>query len=119
MEANYKLITLDIKDVYVNIPIDTTISITKKLLKDNRVDDQIANELINILKTLLHQNYFQYDGKFYRPKTGTAMGSPLSSIIAEIFLQQLEQQILKHTLERQTITYYARYVDDIFIIYNP
>jgi hypothetical protein len=79
---------------------------------------QEAKELINILETILHQNYFQYNGNFYKPKTGIAMGSPLSGIIAEIFIQHLEQQILKHTLERQAIIYYTRYVDDIFIIYN-
>jgi hypothetical protein len=50
--------------------------------------------------------------------TGIAMGFPTLSIIAEIFLQQLEQEILKNTLESQTITYYTRYVDDIFVICN-
>jgi hypothetical protein len=111
MKANHELITLDTKDLYVNIPIDTTINITKKPLKYNNVDGQIAKEIINNLEALLHQNYFQYEGKFYKPKTGIAMGSPLSSIIAEIFPQHLEQQILKHTLERQTITYYTRCED--------
>jgi hypothetical protein len=46
------------------------------------------------------------------------MDSPLSGIIVVIFLQHLEQQILKHILEGQVIVYYTRYVDDIFIIYN-
>jgi hypothetical protein len=47
------------------------------------------------------------------------MGSPLSGIIAEIFLQNLEQLRLKHALESKTIIYYTRYVYDIFLIYNP
>jgi hypothetical protein len=42
----------------------------------------------------------------------------LSGMIAEIFIQHLEHQILKHTLEDQAITYYTRYVDDIFVIHN-
>jgi hypothetical protein len=46
------------------------------------------------------------------------MGSPLSGIIAEIFLQHWEGQLLKHAMENKSILYYTRYVDDIFIIYN-
>jgi hypothetical protein len=84
VEANHKFLTLDIKDLYANIPIGDAINITKKLLKDNNIGDQKAKELINILETILHQNYFQYNGSFYKPKTGIVMGSPLSGIIAEI-----------------------------------
>jgi hypothetical protein len=118
IEANHKLLTLDITYLYVNIPIDDTINMTKQLLKGNNTDDQHIKEVINILKTILNQNYFQYNRKFYKPKTGITMGCPLSGTIAEIFIQHLEQQTLKHTLESQAIIYYTRYVDDIFIIYN-
>jgi hypothetical protein len=40
IEANHKVLTLDIKDIYVNIPIDDTINITKQLLKGNNTHDQ-------------------------------------------------------------------------------
>jgi organic radical activating enzyme len=46
------------------------------------------------------------------------MGSPLSSTMAEIFLQHLEQSKIKYLLEDKKIAFYNRYVDDIFIIYN-
>jgi hypothetical protein len=39
---------------------------------------------------ITNQNYFQYEGKFYKPPMGAAMGSPLSSMLAEIFLQDLK-----------------------------
>jgi hypothetical protein len=67
---------------------------------------------------IVNQNYFQYEGKFYKPTTGIAMGSPLSSVIAEIFLQDLEQNRLKHLLEDKRIVYYNKYVDDIFLLYD-
>jgi hypothetical protein len=38
-------------------------------------------------------------GKFYKPESGVAMGSPLSSNIAEIFLHDLEKNRIKHLLE--------------------
>jgi hypothetical protein len=46
------------------------------------------------------------------------MGSPISSIIAEIFLQSFEEKHLNHLLEEGNIIFYTRYVDDILIIYN-
>ena len=46
------------------------------------------------------------------------MGSPISNTVVEIFLQYLENTHLKHTLDAQNITSYARYIDDILLIYN-
>jgi len=46
------------------------------------------------------------------------MGSPISGLISEIFLQQHEEIHLKHILDAKKIAYYARYVDDILIIYD-
>jgi hypothetical protein len=49
---------------------------------------------------ITNQNYFQYDDKYYKPKSGVAMGSPTSSTMAEIFLHGLEQHRLKHAGRR-------------------
>jgi hypothetical protein len=46
------------------------------------------------------------------------MGSPISGITAEIFLQHLEQAHIKFLLEAKHIAFYARYMDDILIVYN-
>jgi organic radical activating enzyme len=46
------------------------------------------------------------------------MGSPISGTIAELMIQHIENQHIKHLIETGNITYYTRYVDDIFIIYN-
>jgi hypothetical protein len=45
------------------------------------------------------------------------MGSPSSSIVAEIFLQHYEEKTVKHHLYNKRILYYNRYVDDILIIF--
>jgi hypothetical protein len=46
------------------------------------------------------------------------MGSSISSLVAEIFLQHFEHTVLKHLFEDGTILYYIRYVDDVLIIFN-
>jgi len=46
------------------------------------------------------------------------MGSPISSIIAEIFLQHFEDMHIKLLVDTKNILQYTRYVDDVLIIYN-
>ena len=67
---------------------------------------------------ILEQNYFTFQQQIFQPKQGVAMGSPISGLIAELFLQHFEEIHLKHILDAKKITYYTRYVDDILIIYD-
>jgi hypothetical protein len=46
------------------------------------------------------------------------MGSPISSTVAEIYLQYLEETHLKQAIENKSVLYYKRYVDDLLKIYN-
>jgi len=46
------------------------------------------------------------------------MGSHILDTVAEIFIQHLENSHIKHLLDSGSITFYSRYVDDIFIIYD-
>lgn len=113
----YRCITL-VKDLCVNIPIKGTINITNKYLTRNNVDKHTLKQCNNLLEVIMNNNYFTYENKYYTNKTRIAMGSPISSTMAEIFLQHCEHTHIKHLLEKQTITFYNRYVDDIFIIYD-
>jgi hypothetical protein len=92
LNPDHKLLTVDIEDLYVKIPINFTLNIVNKRLINKRIDTGIRKELMLTLRMITNQNYFQYEGKFYKPNLGVAMGSPLSGLLAEIFLQDLEQQ---------------------------
>jgi len=46
------------------------------------------------------------------------MGSPISSTLAEIYLQYLEEKYIKHCIKDKDILYYRRYVDDLLLIYD-
>jgi hypothetical protein len=104
------LITFDIKDLYVNIPISETLNIVKtKLIQNN--DTQIAQQILTLLKKVLSQNYFTFQQRIYKPEQGIAMGSPISGIIAEIFLQHLEDTNTKKPktpTRHKNLTFYAK-----------
>jgi hypothetical protein len=80
------MITFDIKDLYVNIPIKETLMITKTLISEHN-NEHITTEIITLLETILQQNHFAFQNNIYQFKKGVFMGSPISGIIAEIFLQ--------------------------------
>jgi len=109
--------TFDIKDLYVNIPIEKTLKITEQQLMKNN-DKQKTKQIIAILHTILKQNYFECQDTIYHPNKGVAMGSPISGTVTEIFLQHIENRQIKQLLDSKVITFYTRYVDDIFIIYD-
>ena len=52
-----------------------------------------------------------FNDKFYRQTFGLPMGSPLSPILADLFMQDLELV----SLNKLSVTslFYVRYVDDI------
>jgi len=74
--------------------------------------------MITLLEVTLQQNYFSFCNNIYQTQKAVSMGSPISNTVAGIFLQDLENTHLKQTLVAQNITFYARYVDDILLIYN-
>jgi len=118
INENSRIITLDIKDLYVNLPLNGIMQATKYWLDKNKNSKDIMEQLLNIIKTVIQQNYFQYKDTFYQPVKGIAMGSPLSGTIAEIYLKYVEETYIKQWWDTKEIMYYKRYVDDVLIIYR-
>jgi hypothetical protein len=62
-----------------------------------KYDDELPipkEEIIDLLKLCLESTFFQYNGSFYQQLHGTAMGSPVSVVVAEIVMQRLEERAL-------------------------
>jgi len=70
-------------------------------------------EFLNAVKLVLHSTYFTFNNIIYKQTFGTPMGSPLSPIITDIVLQDLEERAL-NTLRFKPL-FYFRYVDDILL----
>jgi hypothetical protein len=49
--------------------------------------------------------YFETDSKYWLQHIGTAMGSPISSIVAGIFLQQMEEKYYPDLIKSRHIKY--------------
>jgi len=70
-------------------------------------DIQITYQMFSLLKVILSQNYFMFQQKIYQPAPGIPMGSPISSLIAEIFLQHYEDVNIKQLLDMKSIALFV------------
>lgn len=115
-----KFLSLDIVNLYTSIPVDETIEIIRiNLLKNNTMSTPEIIELIDALNLVLSHNYFSFNNKIYKQDQGLAMGSPLSGLLAEIFINHIENKILTlHDNITSKIKLYKRYVDDTLILFD-
>ena len=77
------MITMDIKDLYVNLPKQGLIQSAAFWLtrNNNKIHKKEKRQILQIMQVLIEQNYFQHGSKFYKPKYGIAMGSPISGTL--------------------------------------
>ena len=116
---NATLASFDVTSLFTNIPIPETIEIIKDILHQNKINPAISTELLSSFKLCVSQNYFKFNNKFYSQSQGVPMGSPLSPLLAEIFMNYFETQFLhsKIPLIKYIHSWY-RYVDDVFCIWT-
>jgi len=63
------------------------------------------------IEFVLFSTYFTFMNKIYKQIFGTPMGSPLSPIVADLIMRDLEEHVLNSLNIRPT----CRYVDDIVL----
>ena len=104
--------------LFTSVPIDPALNIIKDLLdKDNTLKERTVMEvgdIILLLEFCLKNTYFSFQGQFYEQVEGAAMGSPVSPIVANLYMEYLEQKALS-TAPHQ---FWCRYVDDTFVIHK-
>ena len=82
-------------------------------------DKELCGELKLIFETCIKQNYFFFNNKCFEFADGLPMGSPLSPLLAEIFMNFFEQTILSSNNPYfRHIVFWYRYVDDILCLWN-
>ena len=85
-----KVASLDVSNMYTNIPTTDLIDIIDTICRKYNLEDTLIKEILTITRLIITQNYFSFQDKTYSQDNGLATGAPTSSILSEIYLQFLE-----------------------------
>ena len=84
--------------LFTSVPIDPALKIIKDLLvKDPILKDRTVigiDDIILLLEFCLKNTCFSFQGQFFEQVEGVAMGSPVSPIVANLYMEYLEQKAL-------------------------
>jgi hypothetical protein len=63
VQINYqhKIIILDVKNLYVNLPIENITNITKFWLSKNNSRTIVIKQTLELIRVILNQNYVKYN----------------------------------------------------------
>ena len=120
VRENEELVSFDVENMYGNINVDQAMEITGEYLSnDPTLKDRTPYSVSDILKLLnlcLKNTYFSYRGTIYKQVKGLSMGSPVSPIVADLFMEKWEQKALDSCPIEFKPRIWKRFKDDTFVI---
>jgi len=108
-----RLISFDAKSLFSNIPVMKTIDIIYETLIKSGQSYQYTEEFTGLVSSCVKQNICFANGKIHLLPDGLPMGGPLSSLMADIFMDRLERWALKSARFSSQVLLWFRFVDDI------
>ncbi|XP_068756304.1 uncharacterized protein [Montipora capricornis] len=112
------MVSFDVVSLFTAIPVDKAWDYVRKKLEDDLSLHSRTNldikDIISLLNFVLSNNFFVYNDTIYKQIHGCAMGSPVSPVVANLCMEEIE----KTAINTSTVSpkFWKRYVDDSFCI---
>ena len=107
----------DVVSLFTNTPIDQSLDVIRSRLENDSTLGQrtllSVDDIVQLLKFLLTTTYFLFRGTIYKQRFGAAMGSPVSPVVANLYMEFLEQRAISTAPIECKPRLWKRYVDDI------
>ena len=87
----YTLVSYDVKALFTSIATQKALPvICRRLQEDGTFKDRCelsVDQVVMLLGVFLNTTYFVYNGQFYQQKKGAAMGTPVSPLVANLYME--------------------------------
>ena len=112
------LVSTDVASLYTNIPQEEGITIVCKTYETFHLNKPPIPtlHLRDMLRLILKENSFHFNGKNFLEIHGTAMGTKMAVSFANIFMAAVETEIIERSSKKPLI--WKRYIDDVFSLWN-
>ena len=120
-KAKGRLLSLDIKSLFTNIPVDEAIEVVRSHSTGPSptfclpINPEI---FCDVLKVCTSFNQFKFQDKYFRQIAGVPMGSSLSPVIANLYIEHFENYLLEDTPIELRPVLWLRFVDNIFCCFR-
>ena len=98
LKADECIMSYDVNALFTSVPIQPAVNIIKKHLKEDKElhlrTTMAVKHISYLLQFCLENTYFSFQSRFYEQTQGAAMGSPISPIVANLFMEDLEVQAI-------------------------
>ena len=119
LDENEIITSYDVSALFTSIPPDDAIQVVRNcLIKDvnlNERTDLSVEQIVKLVTLCSKTTYFSYNGQFYSQQFGCAMGSSVSPIVVNLYMEAFEQSVLKD-YPGKAPKLWLRYVDDTFVV---
>ena len=97
----FDIISFDVKALFTSVPLEETINVAlDRIYHRKEIDTPISKNDMRNLSLLCTKNiHFCFGGHIYQQNDGVAMGCPLGSVLAGIFMVKLETRIIPTVTE--------------------
>ncbi|XP_047543370.1 uncharacterized protein LOC125075702, partial [Vanessa atalanta] len=85
------MVSFDVQSLFTCLPIQDCIEIVKRKLQTHNMPIEYAE----LLHHCLTSGYLLWNDEFYVQVDGVAMGSPVSPVVADLFMEDLEERALR------------------------
>ena len=113
------MVSLDVVSLFTKVPTDEILAVVRdKLAADTLLEELTCIPIDNLMEMLtfcVETTYFGMGSDIYWQEEGLAMGSPLSPLLANTYMEYFEEMALGSTSLKPSM--WLRYVDDTFILW--